>query len=70
MSTIKFNIPEGTIIFCSDCDAPLNKYYFVHQCTKIGHSLCYNCLLIKKDCKKCKLPYHRLIKLPWDHKNI
>ncbi len=61
MSTIKFDIHPPTIILCTDCKAPLNKYYFVHQCKRLPHALCYICLLDKKLCKRCELPYHRLM---------
>jgi len=44
-------------VTCTNCHQPHRGYYYVHQCLKLKHALCYSCLETKGVCRKCQHYY-------------
>ncbi len=64
-ATIKFKYTTDTfgypLLACSRCKEFIHKHYYVHQCNKLPHYWCYQCLVDLDRCKVC----HNLYKLKY-----
>lgn len=46
-------LPQWQTEVCTKCTMLFKKHYYMHQCIRIPHRLCYNCLVCKGRCLVC-----------------
>lgn len=51
------NVVGWPLLGCSRCGAFLKRHYYVHQCNALPHHWCYDCLVEKGQCPRCKRLY-------------
>ena len=54
------NVFGWPLLGCSRCGELLKRHYYVHQCNKLPHHWCYNCLEEKGKCSKCHLLFRSI----------
>ena len=59
--TLKFKV-QDRMQTCTKCACFLQRHFYVHQCIRLPHAYCYECLKKLKICKHCHVPFTRMYK--------